>query len=187
MPLFRRILFVCRQISTCFGPTGPSSGDSQSCCRHHWFSIRPVLVSCSVRTEHETRTGRMLNQWWRQQRCESPEDGPVGPKQVEIWRHTNKIRWNNDISCHFISYVIKMHGKRSLKANFNSPKLFNIKMIRKEYIVNFWNVSIWTEIGMTENIRYINHEDYSPYLYRINLRNELLWYKICRLSTVIVP
>jgi hypothetical protein len=114
MSLFQRILFVCRQISTCFGPTGPSSGDSHSC----WHNS--VSVSFWSRALHETRTIWILNQLLCQQLCESPEDGPVDPKHVEIWRHTNKIRWNSDISWLFISYAIKIHGKKkSLKFALN--------------------------------------------------------------------
>src|SRR5215475_11965527 len=76
----------------------------------------PYVVTCSgvcwsrhqnrsQRTEHGSRTGRILNQWLRLQLCESPDDGPVGPKHVEIGRYTNKIRQNSDISWLLILYT----------------------------------------------------------------------------------
>jgi hypothetical protein len=44
----------------------------------------------------------------------SPEDGPVGPKHVEIRRYMNKIEIVTSVGF-FIPYVEKMHGKKSLK------------------------------------------------------------------------
>jgi hypothetical protein len=44
----------------------------------------------------------------------SPEDGPVGPKHVEIRRYMNKIEIVTSVGS-FISYVEKMHGTKSLK------------------------------------------------------------------------
>jgi len=51
----------------------------------------------------------------------SPEDGPVGPKHVEIRRYMNKIE-KSDISWFFISYAEKMHGTKSLKSTPESAK-----------------------------------------------------------------
>jgi hypothetical protein len=39
----------------------------------------------------------------------SPEDGPVGPKHLEILRYTNKIEIVTSVDS-LISYVEKMHG-----------------------------------------------------------------------------
>jgi hypothetical protein len=44
----------------------------------------------------------------------SPEDGPVGPKHVEIRRYMNKIEIVTSFGF-FISYVEKMHGTKNLK------------------------------------------------------------------------
>jgi hypothetical protein len=44
----------------------------------------------------------------------SPEDGPVGPKHVEIRRYMNKIEIVTSVGF-FISYVEKMHYTKSLK------------------------------------------------------------------------
>jgi hypothetical protein len=44
----------------------------------------------------------------------SPEDGPVGPKHVEICQYIN-YNLNSDICWFFISYVERMHITKSLK------------------------------------------------------------------------
>jgi hypothetical protein len=44
----------------------------------------------------------------------STEDGPEGPKHVEIRRYMNKIEILTSVGF-FISYVEKMHGTKSLK------------------------------------------------------------------------
>jgi hypothetical protein len=44
----------------------------------------------------------------------SPEDGLVGPKHVEIRRFMNKIEMVTFVGF-LISYVEKMHGTKSLK------------------------------------------------------------------------
>jgi hypothetical protein len=44
----------------------------------------------------------------------SPEDGPLGPKHVEIRRFMNKIEIETSVGF-FISYVEKIHGTKSLK------------------------------------------------------------------------
>jgi hypothetical protein len=43
----------------------------------------------------------------------SPEDGPVGPKHVEIQQYINKIEIVTSVG--FIPYVEKVHGTKSLK------------------------------------------------------------------------
>jgi hypothetical protein len=56
----------------------------------------------------------------------SPEDGPVGPKHVEIRRHMNKIEIVTSVGF-FIPYVEKMHGTKSLKLRFHvDARLYNL-------------------------------------------------------------
>jgi len=56
------------------GPRAHLQENSHSCSHNHWFSIRTVLVACSVccaqHTEHATRTVQILNQWLWEQLCE---------------------------------------------------------------------------------------------------------------------
>ena len=65
------------------GPQAHLQENSHSCSLNYWFSIRTVLVACSVlysvenshqdrsqHTEHATRTVRILNQWLCEQLCE---------------------------------------------------------------------------------------------------------------------
>ena len=79
------ILFVYCWISTCFGPTGPSSGEFVQL-----FTQPLVQYLCrSVRTrteQHRNWTNGCVNSC-----TNSPEDGPVGPKHIETQQFTNKI------------------------------------------------------------------------------------------------
>jgi len=88
------ILFMHRRISTCFGPTGPSSGEFTQ------LFPQPLV-------QYPYRSGRVFclytqNTWPERYRywtngcgnsgVNSPEDGPVGPKHVEIRQYMNKIQ-----------------------------------------------------------------------------------------------
>ena len=85
---------VCTQFSTCFGPTGPSSGEFVQLFAQPLvqYLCRSVCVLCmdniqSTRTErHRYWTNGCVNSC-----TNSPEDGPVVPKHVEIHQYTNKI------------------------------------------------------------------------------------------------
>jgi len=142
------ILFVYCWMSTCFGPTGPSSGDfvqlfTQPLVQYLCRSVRvlcmlwPVLVTTyRAREQSGTDTEPMVqylcrsvrvlcmlwpvlvttsralyvvaclgdniqstrteqHRYWTNgcvnSRTNSPEDGPVGPKHLEIQQYTNKI------------------------------------------------------------------------------------------------
>ena len=78
--------------STCFGPTGPSSGASINCVLLVWY-VKTVccLVRPYVRRFHNHLTyGRteqhtiFTYQTSNTQFMDAPEDGPVGPKHVEL-------------------------------------------------------------------------------------------------------
>jgi hypothetical protein len=71
------------------GPQNHPQENSHSCSHNHWFSGCTVRSACSVysvHTEHATWTVQPLNSC-----VNSPEDGPVSPKHVEICRYMNKI------------------------------------------------------------------------------------------------
>jgi len=83
------ILFIYCWISTSFGPTGPSSGEFVQLFTQPLvqFLCRSVRVLCVLRTErHRNWTNGCVNSC-----TNSPEDGPVGPKHVEIQQYMNKI------------------------------------------------------------------------------------------------
>ena len=58
-------------ISTCFGPTGPSSGELTQLFPQQLvqYPYRSGRVFCMLNTEHATRTVRILNQWLWEQLC----------------------------------------------------------------------------------------------------------------------
>ena len=59
---------------------------SHSCSHNHWFSICTVQVACTRPEWYRYWTNGCMNSC-----VSSPEDGPVGPKHVEIRRYMNKI------------------------------------------------------------------------------------------------
>ena len=77
------------------GPQAHLQESSYSCSHNHWFSICVDLFVCSVCCDNtqSTRTERHRN--WNNgcaNSCtNSPEDGPVDPKHVEIQQYMNKI------------------------------------------------------------------------------------------------
>ena len=80
------ILFIYCRISTCFGPTGPSSAlyvhtDTRPEQYRHWTN--GCVNSC----------------------VNSPEDGPVGPIHVEIRQYINKIKIVTSVGFYSISYL----------------------------------------------------------------------------------
>jgi hypothetical protein len=84
------ILFVFRRIFTCFGATGPSSGEftqlfTQPLVQWLYRSGR-VLIQSTRPERYSHWTNSFVNSC-----VNSPEDGPIGPKHVEIRRYMNKI------------------------------------------------------------------------------------------------
>jgi hypothetical protein len=100
------ILFIYRRISTCFRPTGPSSGEFTQLFTQPFFQwlYRSGRVLCMLwlglvtvtKTSHNIQSTRpeRYSHWTNgcvNSCVNSPEDGPVGPKHVEIRRYMNKI------------------------------------------------------------------------------------------------
>jgi hypothetical protein len=83
------------------GPQAHPQENSHSCSHNHWFSGCTVQAACCVSTQPEQYshwTNGCVNSC-----VNSPEDGPVGLKQVENRRYKNKD-WNCDICWFLISY-----------------------------------------------------------------------------------
>jgi hypothetical protein len=59
----------------------------------------------------------------------SPEDGLVGPKQVEIRRYMNKIEIVTSVGF-FIPYVEKMHGTKSLKKTYYCFQFYHLQLTK---------------------------------------------------------
>jgi len=88
------------------GPQAHLQESSYSCSHNHWFSICTALFACSVccgqswwlvtKTGHNIQSTRPERYRYWTNGCvnsctNSPEDGPVGPKHVDIQQYTNKI------------------------------------------------------------------------------------------------
>jgi len=121
------ILFVYFWISTCFGPTGPSSGefvqlftqplvpDGTINKRNHVIHVPFVIPS---------GTNGCVNSC-----TNSPEDGPVGPKQVEIQQYTIKIEIVTSVGFHSICWK---------DARYKKPKIFQISCLTPSLRVFLW-------------------------------------------------
>jgi len=95
------ILFIYRRISTCFGPTGPSSGELTQ------LFPQPLV-------QYPYRSDRVFCMYTWPERygywtigcgnscVNSHEDGPVGPKHVEIRRYMNKIETVTSVGFSFL-------------------------------------------------------------------------------------
>jgi hypothetical protein len=130
MSLLQFYLYVVRSLHVSGPPAHPQE-ISHSCLHTHWFSIRTVLVVCSVCTTYNVQSMRPERYGYWTNGCvnscvKSPEDGPVGPKHVEIWRHTNKIEIVTSVgfsfhmhttvsttsgSCHTVTAICRYHGR----------------------------------------------------------------------------
>ena len=87
------------------GPQAHLQESSYSCSHNHWFSVCAALDACSVccglswwlfSTGNNIQSTRTERHRYRNNGCvnsctNSPEDGPVGPKHVEIRQYMNKI------------------------------------------------------------------------------------------------
>ena len=82
------------------GPQAHLQENSHSCSHNHWFGIRTVLVAYRTREQNGMDTVRTNGCW---NSCvNSPEDGPVGPKHVEIRRYMNKIERVTSVGFSFL-------------------------------------------------------------------------------------
>ena len=100
------ILFIYRRISTCFGPTGPSSGEftqlfTQPLVQYLYRSGRVLRMFCGAHDLNGTDTVR--NNGCVNSCVNSPEDGPVDPKHLEIRRYMNKMNKETKLRIHNIT------------------------------------------------------------------------------------
>ena len=89
------------------------------------YSLLSLYQDRPQHTEHANRADRYWTNGCVNSCTNSPEDGPVGPKHVEIQQYMNKIV----TSVGFHSYVEKMHGTKSLKFD-NYLYFLHIQMAR---------------------------------------------------------
>jgi len=126
------ILFVYCWISTCFGPTGPSSGQFVQL-----FTQPLVQFLCrSVHVRHRNWTNGCVNSC-----TNSPEDGPVGPKHVEIQQYTNKIV----TSVGFHSICWKDARYKKLKNIFVNILIYQ-KLLINTYILCTYNLPLFLHV-----------------------------------------
>ena len=81
------ILFVYWRISTCFGPTGPSSREFTQLFTTTIGSVSVPFRPCALYNNIQSMRPERYRHWTNgcvNSYVNSPEDGPVGTKHVEI-------------------------------------------------------------------------------------------------------
>jgi hypothetical protein len=89
MSLFQFYSYINRPLHVSGLQAHPQK-NSHSCSYNHWFSGCTVRATCSVQSMRPEWYSHWTNGCMNT--CvNSPEDGPVGPKHVEIHQYMNKI------------------------------------------------------------------------------------------------
>ena len=96
MSLFYFYLYIAGSLHVSGSQAHPQES-SHSCSHNHWFSVCTVLAVCSVCCTDNIQSTRpeQYRHWTNgcvNSCVNSPEDGPVGPKHVEIRQFINKIK-----------------------------------------------------------------------------------------------
>jgi hypothetical protein len=82
------------------GPQAHPQENSHSCSHNHWFSGCTVRAVCTRPERYSHWTNGCVNSC-----VNSPEDGPVDPKYVEMRRYMNKIEIL--VSVGFLFHMLK--------------------------------------------------------------------------------
>ena len=93
MSLFQFYLYIAGSLHVS-APQAHPQESSHSCSHNHWFSVCTALAVCSVMYNIQSTRPEQYRHWnscWVNSCANSPEDGPVGPKHVEIRQYINKI------------------------------------------------------------------------------------------------
>jgi len=105
------------------GPQAHLQESSHSCSHNHWFSVSTALAVCSVRCGHNIRSTRTERHRHWTNGCvnsctNSPEDGPVGPKHVEIRQYIDKMEMVTSVGFYSICWKdarykrLKIHKRK---------------------------------------------------------------------------
>ena len=123
------ILFVYCWIYTCFEPTGPSSGEFVQLFTQPL--VQYLCCSVSVLRSMQTEQHRYWTNGCVNSCTNSPEDGPVGPKHVELQQYTNKIV----TSVGFHSTCWKDARYKNLKIHFSTSIFSSIKTFMSTFLL----------------------------------------------------
>jgi hypothetical protein len=143
------ILFIYRRISTCFGPTGPTSGEftqlfTQPLVQRLYRSGRVlcmlwlvfVTVSHQDQPQHQSTRPERYSHWTNgcvNSCVNSPEDGPVGPKHVEIRRYMNKIVIVTSVGFSFRMFERQVRNKRLYEVRIHWRYTSGLKSTYMQY------------------------------------------------------
>ena len=103
------------------GPQAHLQESSHSCSHNHWFSVCTALVTCTRPEQYRHWTNGCVNSC-----TNSPEDGPVGPKHVEIRQYMNKIEIVTSVGFHSIRWKDARYKKLKIyRGNLQANKDIN--------------------------------------------------------------
>jgi len=108
MSLFQFYLYIagCLHVS---GPQAHPQESSRSCSHNHWFSVCTALAVCCVCCHIQSTRPEQYRHWTNgcvNSCVNSPEDGPMGPKHVEIRQYINKIEKVTSVLFHtFLKFL----------------------------------------------------------------------------------
>ena len=130
MSLFQFYLYIAGSLHVS-GPQAHPQESSHSCSHNCWFTICTALAVCSVCCDRSwwllsTQTGHNV-QSTRPERyrhwtngcvnscVNSPEDGPMGPKHVEIRQYINKIEIVTSVGFYSICWKDARYKKLKIR------------------------------------------------------------------------
>jgi hypothetical protein len=140
------ILFIYWRISTCFGPTGPSSREFTQLFTQplvQWRRTLYIVAGLGVENSHQTShiiqstRPERYSHWMNScvNSCvNSPEDGPVGPKHLEIRRYMNKIEIVTSVVFSF--HIGRMSGDFMSQIQDSISDLVTNKKISYRYVLD---------------------------------------------------
>jgi len=117
MSLFQFYLYIAESLHVS-GPQAHLQESSHSCSHNHLFNVCTALAVCSDNIQ-STRP-EQYRHWTKgcvNSCVNSPEDGPVGPKHVEIRQYINKIE------------IVTSVGFYSIRSVMVSVKSFNVAQL----------------------------------------------------------
>jgi len=130
MSLFQFYLYIAGSLHVS-GPQAHPQESSHSCSHNDWFSVCTALAVCSVIQSTRPEQYRHWTNGCVDSCVNSPEDGPVGPKHVEIRQYMNKIQIVTSVGFYSICWKDARY-KRLKKRVFLIAVLLSLRISQEQ-------------------------------------------------------
>ena len=157
MSLFQFYLYIAASLHVS-GPQAHPQESSHRCSHNHWFSVCTALAVDNIESTRPEQYRHWTNGCVNS--CvNSPEDGPVGPKHVEIRQYINKIEIvtsvgfysaNTFLLFHLHTYrarftrestvIVIYHTIKKLCISTNSRSRSSLQLLFRETNEQNWNL-----------------------------------------------